>query len=305
MLTNLTSVKLYLGITNTDSDTLLTALISEADKMIKNYCRKQLESNIYTEFYSGDGTNALRLRQGPVTHIQNIWTDPGGFFGQGTNSPFSSTTLLTAGADYALNIDQWDGVTSVSRIVFRLVDVWQPAWVFVRGRLYAARRQAVGNIKVQYTAGYPVYLLSAVTIAGGGTGYVQGDTITIGTTTTGIDAAVLSVQQVDGSGTIQSVAISNPGNYPTSPSTSLTQASTSGVGTGATFTGTFATGIPADLQGAANLLVARLKNRLPLGWIPSSESYEDRSITLAVPQSGDLLRTPDLTNVLSNYRAVT
>jgi hypothetical protein len=73
------------------------------------------------------------------------------------------------------------------------------------------------------------------TPADGGTGYEVGDTIVIdgGTKTT---ALVLTVATIDVGGVILTATVTTAGNYSALPSNPASQASTSGVGEGATFT---------------------------------------------------------------------
>jgi len=73
----------------------------------------------------------------------------------------------------------------------------------------------------------------SATIGASGTGYASGDTITLtgGTFTTAIVITVLTVS----SGAIATFNISTPGNYTVLPSSPVSQGSTSGSGTGATF----------------------------------------------------------------------
>lgn len=80
--------------------------------------------------------------------------------------------------------------------------------------------------------------LVSAAINAGGSGYANGDTVTLsgGTFTS---AAVVTVDSVDGGGAILTFSISTAGSYSVN-STSFTQDSTSGSGTGATFnTGLF------------------------------------------------------------------
>lgn len=72
------------------------------------------------------------------------------------------------------------------------------------------------------------------TLVAGGSGYAINDTITIlgGTHST---ASVITVNSVDGGGAILTFHMSTAGNYTTLPTNPVSQATTSGVGTGATF----------------------------------------------------------------------
>jgi hypothetical protein len=78
--------------------------------------------------------------------------------------------------------------------------------------------------------------LAKLTLGAAGTGYVAGDTVTLlgGTPTL---APVLTVLTIGGGGSIATFAISNGGVFVLNGTGNFTQASTSGAGTGATFTG--------------------------------------------------------------------
>lgn len=75
---------------------------------------------------------------------------------------------------------------------------------------------------------------ATVAIQAGGSGYAQSDTITL-TGGTSSQAVILTVATVDGGGAVTSVTISNAGNYSALPSNPVSQGSSSGGGTGATF----------------------------------------------------------------------
>jgi phage tail sheath gpL-like len=77
----------------------------------------------------------------------------------------------------------------------------------------------------------PTQMVSSATIAAGGTGYVVNDRITLA------NGVVLNVATVT-TGAVTTVTVVNPGNYPagTPPTNPQAQVSTTGVGTGATFT---------------------------------------------------------------------
>lgn len=106
---------------------------------------------------------------------------------------------------------------------------------------YVARERSVvlpnsGNpvyVKFALAADAPTYGLEQAAVSAGGTGYVVGDTITLsgGTGT----ATVLEVTQVS-SGVVQRTVVLTPGAYSAVPTGTISQASTSGSGTGATFT---------------------------------------------------------------------
>lgn len=83
--------------------------------------------------------------------------------------------------------------------------------------------------------------VSAVAIAGGGTGYAVGDRITLAGGTNTVPA-VIGVTAVS-SGVITGAFVRVPGIYTVSPTNPVSQASTTGSGTGATFTLTFNGGV--------------------------------------------------------------
>lgn len=84
-----------------------------------------------------------------------------------------------------------------------------------------------------------VYQVSAAAIQAGGSGYAIGDTITL-TGGTAIVQAVLTVATLSGSA-VATVTVTYPGNYTTKPADPVSQGSTSGAGTGATFNMTWTT----------------------------------------------------------------
>jgi len=78
--------------------------------------------------------------------------------------------------------------------------------------------------------------LGKLSLLAGGTGYVVNDTLRITGGGTASQTPVLTVTSVGGGGAITGFVISNGGNFTSSGSGNFTQLSTSGVGTGATFT---------------------------------------------------------------------
>lgn len=151
-LTTVAAVKTYLKISDSSEDTFLTAVLAYADALIKRYLNQNIESATYTEYYSGNGTRHIRLRQRPVTSITSVYLDSGGYFGTGTDA-FASTTLLTAGTDYTIVKDQSDG-SSKSGLLERLNGMWPQVAVRTVGMLTPAYENNRGNIKVTYVGGY-------------------------------------------------------------------------------------------------------------------------------------------------------
>jgi hypothetical protein len=168
MLSNLTSLKISMGIALTDQslDAQLEAFIKAADAVVKKWTKRDLESSTYTEFHSGDNRADVILRQRPATATTNVWVDFSGFWGQNP-AGFPASTLLTLGQDYALVMDGPGGTVSNSGLLRRVGATGLQG--FMGGLVYpSGLRQGTlsgwdrgvvwptgdGNIKVQYTAGY-------------------------------------------------------------------------------------------------------------------------------------------------------
>ena len=110
-----------------------------------------------TEYYGGSGTQRMTLRTRPVTASPTITVniDEAGFYGSASGS-FASTTALTYGTDFCLDIDQDDSNTSRSGILVRMNDVWPKPSYRQKGYLSPFVGQAFGTIKVVYSAGWTV-----------------------------------------------------------------------------------------------------------------------------------------------------
>ena len=94
--------------------------------------------------------------------------------------------------------------------------------------------------------------VSAVTVASGGSGYVVGNSVTIAGGT-GVVPATLYVSSIGAGGSITGISVSRPGVYSTNPTNPVSQASTTGSGTGATFTVTMNGGVPSGLAGTTTI----------------------------------------------------
>lgn len=122
-------------------------------------------------YYNGDWTKYLKLRQFPVISISSIYEDASARWGQNPDGAFASTTLLTAGTDYAI---EWDGYTagavcSFAGLVQRLPGVWPGSTRRNTGNINPLVENAPGNIKVAYTAGYatiPADIIAAACLIG-------------------------------------------------------------------------------------------------------------------------------------------
>ena len=108
------------------------------------------------QYYSGDGTKFLPLRQRPVLSVQSLYYDANGLFGLGQNAFTDPAALLVAGTDYVLVIDDDRYGFSERGHVARVSGFWKQPNERVRGLLVSIPGNALGNIKISYTAGYPV-----------------------------------------------------------------------------------------------------------------------------------------------------
>lgn len=165
MLTDLETVKSLLRISPGDpqGDVVLEYLLAGVDSAVKGFCKRQFEASDYTEFYSGPGTPDLVLHNRPVSAVASVWVDPQGFYGQRSGS-FGPTTLLVPGVDFCLKIDAKDGTQNsnsglLTRLGSSIVGDFMGFFAeFRRGtlttRLPPVWARGIGNIKVQYTAGY-------------------------------------------------------------------------------------------------------------------------------------------------------
>lgn len=134
-LTSVSNVKTKLGISGTGEDTLLTALVAQADAMIKRWCDRAIESATFTEYPQGYGSRMLRLQEQPVTSITSVYVD--------SQRQFAASTLLDA-SQYTL----------VNNALIRVGGVWPASRENRFGLLYDAQVPSVGVIKVTYVAGY-------------------------------------------------------------------------------------------------------------------------------------------------------
>jgi hypothetical protein len=144
------SVQGILTVTRKDDNTFTVPVNVTVAGTAGSFARQHLE------FYQGNNRPYLVLRQRPVISIQNLWQDQGGFWGQPPSpaTPFDSTKLLVQGTDYALKLDNSKGTMSKSGMVAKLNAFWPAMTSKTIGLLTVPYTPALGNIKVQYVAGY-------------------------------------------------------------------------------------------------------------------------------------------------------
>jgi hypothetical protein len=85
-LDTLANVKLRLGVTTSDDDGLLSALMDSADQYIADYCGRDFAGGTFTEYHPGD-TAAVFLRNYPVQDVTSVKVDPAYGFGAETLRP--------------------------------------------------------------------------------------------------------------------------------------------------------------------------------------------------------------------------
>ena len=74
-LTTLAKVKTYLGIANTDSNTILTRIINSVTAGIENYCGRKFKARAYTmERQDGGGSNFLYVNNYPIISVERVAT---------------------------------------------------------------------------------------------------------------------------------------------------------------------------------------------------------------------------------------
>jgi hypothetical protein len=74
-LCTLADVKTYLGITDTNSDAVLTAMVTNVSALIESYCNRTFASTAYVETRNGTGGMQLFMRQGPVISVSAVSID--------------------------------------------------------------------------------------------------------------------------------------------------------------------------------------------------------------------------------------
>jgi hypothetical protein len=153
----LANLKAFIGMSASDTtyDTQLTLVLNGVEQSITTYLGYNPASASATEYYSGNGTYQIVLNRKPVANaaaVTAVYEDTGAYWGQATD-PFPSTTLLTQGTDYAVNIE---GVSQTG-ILTRIKNVWPTQWTWLPGKLAANLGPVPGCVKVTYTAGWTTY----------------------------------------------------------------------------------------------------------------------------------------------------
>jgi hypothetical protein len=90
-LTDLPTVKSWLGLTTTATDSLISSLITAVSAFIPNYLGRQILSADYVETYRGNGQDVMLLRNFPITAVASV-----AFAGQSITAP-ADPVALTSG----------------------------------------------------------------------------------------------------------------------------------------------------------------------------------------------------------------
>ena len=125
-LISLNEAKQFLKLTVNTEDDLVGDTVNAVSDWINKYCDRKFLSAERTEYYNGNGTSELALKNFPVTAIGSLYDDPLRAFGAST---------LIPSTDYIL-----DGNAG-------LVQLFNGHTNFFEG---------FQNIKITYTAGYAV-----------------------------------------------------------------------------------------------------------------------------------------------------
>lgn len=158
-------LRVHLGLADGSAEIpRLQQFLDGAEAGADRYCGRTLAAASYVEYYSGDGTPVLLLRQGPVTAVAEVRQDQAGYWGQGATAFADASSVLTAGTDYALVQEGGAAAASALRRVGTaggagLGTMWAGSWYAAGGTLVQPLVGPVwppgqGNVKVTYTAGY-------------------------------------------------------------------------------------------------------------------------------------------------------
>jgi hypothetical protein len=93
MIINLSEVKDLFEITVQTDDSILNALLKGNEKKAAQICRRIFEDTVYTEYYDGNGTNILQVKNYPIISVTSIYDDEDRTYG---------ASSLISSADYAI-----------------------------------------------------------------------------------------------------------------------------------------------------------------------------------------------------------
>jgi hypothetical protein len=137
---------------DTTRDSQITSLIAGVQDLVKRWLGRDIEQTTYTEYYTGNNSPYLILRQYPVVSITSICIDSGGYNGDAPNA-FPASQNLTQGVDFTLTCGL--AGQGANGIVRRINNVWYGRPSRALGTVEnLPPLEGTGNIKVVYVAGY-------------------------------------------------------------------------------------------------------------------------------------------------------
>lgn len=96
--TTIEKVKEYLGGEfGSDKDSVLASLIAQVSAYVRKKCQNNILAADYIEYYDGDGSNTLLLRQFPINSIDSIYDDNTYIFDLPTQIPPGDIIPSSAG----------------------------------------------------------------------------------------------------------------------------------------------------------------------------------------------------------------
>jgi hypothetical protein len=139
-LCQLADVKLWLGRSDTNSDALLSALITRASRAILTYLQRgQILPRNVSEIRDGTGTSAMVLKQWPVISVTSVMVD---------DLTIPQASAEAGGSDTGWVCEAWDGTPP-----------GRPQTLSLKGFSFGSSWPGAGNaqnVGVAYQAGYQV-----------------------------------------------------------------------------------------------------------------------------------------------------
>jgi hypothetical protein len=128
-LTTSTIVKARLGLTGTENDTVIAAIVTAVSTWIANHCQRGFEREASKVVYPQGGTDRLQLHLYPIESISEIVQD--------WDRDFASATPLVADEDYILDESNGDEVNT--GVIYHATGLWY---------------DGPKRVRVTYTGGY-------------------------------------------------------------------------------------------------------------------------------------------------------
>lgn len=122
MIITIADIKSLFGITVQTDDHILAILSQGIESKVALNCNRTFESTVLTEYYDGDGTSVLQLKNYPIITVSAIYDD--------TDRVYDASSLISSD-DYV--IKETEGRIELDGLTFM---------------------QGLKNIKIVYTAGY-------------------------------------------------------------------------------------------------------------------------------------------------------